>query len=85
MMTMHKLADHLFAEPFRPFRIKLAGGQTINIRHGEMMSIGKSRVHIYANLNCDPDKPPQQHVVSMALIESVEAVDATLVASPWGI
>jgi hypothetical protein len=81
MMAMHKLADHLFAEPFRPFRIKLAGGQTINIRHGEMLSIGKSRVHIYANLDSDPDKPPQQHVVSMALIESVEPLEA----SPWGI
>jgi hypothetical protein len=40
MMTFKKLGDSVTAEPFRPFRIKMASGQSFDIRHPEMILSG---------------------------------------------
>jgi hypothetical protein len=47
MMTFRKLVDYVTAEPFRPFRIKMASGQSFDIRHSEMILVGRSSVRVY--------------------------------------
>jgi hypothetical protein len=47
MMTLPKVADYLAAEPFRPFRLKMASGQSFEIRHPEMILVGRSSVRVY--------------------------------------
>ncbi len=46
MMTFKKLGDYVTAEPFRPFRIKMASGQSFDIRHPEMILVGRSSVRV---------------------------------------
>ncbi len=47
MMTFRNFGDYLGAEPFRPFRIKLASGSTYEIRHPEMILVGRTSARVY--------------------------------------
>ena len=72
MMTISRIAEYLRAEPFRPFRIRMASGQSYDVRHPEMIMAGKSIVRLYVNLDADADRVPQWHELSMILIEALE-------------
>jgi hypothetical protein len=79
MMTYQRLGSYVTAEPFRPFRISMASGQTLEIRHPEMISVGRTSAHIYFFLTDDP-APPSERVreISLLLIESIEPLDVPL-------
>ena len=47
MMTARKVLEYVAAEPFHPFRVRMASGQSFDIRHPEMILIGRSRVRVY--------------------------------------
>lgn len=69
MMTISKIAEYLRAEPFR---VRMASGQSYDIRHPEMILAGKTIVRVYLNLDTDPNRIPQWHELSMILIEALE-------------
>ena len=76
MITVQRLASYIGAEPFRPFRISMASGQTYEIRHPETISVGRSSAHIHTFMSEDPEEVRQrEHEVSLLLIESVEALN----------
>ena len=76
MITIQRLVRYVAAEPFRPFRISMASGQVFEIRHPEMISVGRSTAHIYTFMNDDADHAGQrEHEVSLMLMESVEPLD----------
>jgi hypothetical protein len=76
MITFQRLASYIGAEPFRPFRISMASGQTFEIRHPEMISLGRSSAHIFTFMSEDPEEARQrEHEVSLLLIESVEPLN----------
>ncbi len=80
MMTFRKVGEYVAAEPFRPFRLKMASGQTFDIRHPEMILVGKSSVKVYTRSK--PDSPAEHwHDVSLMLMESIEPVDSVSTAS----
>lgn len=79
MITSRKFVEYMTAEPFRPFRIRTAGGQSFEIRHPEMILVGRTTVKIYTSPDGDDERPEQWHDVSMMLIESVEPVGAVKV------
>ena len=82
MITFQRLANYVGAEPFRPFRISMASGQSFEIRHPEMISLGRSTARIYTFMSDDPEEATQrEHEVSLLLMESVEPLN---VASPQG-
>jgi hypothetical protein len=62
------------AEPFQPFRIKMASGQVYEIRHPEMILVGRNLVRVYTNLQANGDAAPQWHDVSMVLMETIEPI-----------
>lgn len=72
MMTFGKIGEYVQAEPFRPFRIKMASGQTYEIRHPEMILVGRNSVRVYASNGSGGDAPPQWHDISMMLMETIE-------------
>ena len=72
MMTFRNFAEYVSAEPFQPFRIKMASGQVYEIRHPEMLLVGRSSVRVYTSASANPDKPPRWHDVSMMLMETLE-------------
>jgi hypothetical protein len=72
MMTFGKIGEYVQAEPFRPFRIKMASGQAFDIRHPEMILVGRASVRVYTRLQDNGDSPPEWHDVSMMLTETIE-------------
>ena len=72
MMTFGKIGEYVQAEPFRPFRIKMASGQTYEIRHPEMILVGRNSVRVYGSHGTADESPPQWHDVSMMLMETLE-------------
>ncbi len=81
MMTMRQITEYVTAEPFRPFRIRMASGQFFEIRHPEMILAGRTTARVYAPSEPDSGKPDYWHDVSLMLMETVEAVDASALAA----
>jgi len=77
MMTFRNFGEYVSAEPFQPFRIKMASGQVYEIRHPEMLLVGRSSVRVYTTAGSDPDKPPRWHDISMMLMETLEPFEVT--------
>jgi hypothetical protein len=79
MIIIQRLAHYVGAEPFRPFRIRMASGQTLEIRHPELISFSRSTATIYTmdDTNSDNGKDRQQEI-SLLLIESVEPIEAVM-------
>jgi hypothetical protein len=76
MISFRRLAQYVGAEPFRPFRISMASGQSFEIRHPEMISVGRSTAHIYTFISDEPEPSGQrEYEVSLLLMESVEPLD----------
>ena len=77
MMTYQRIGSYVTAEPFRPFRIQMAGGRTFEIRHPEMVQVGRSTMTIFTYLSNEPEEAKEREVeVSLLLTESVEPLDA---------
>lgn len=73
MITFQRLARYVGAEPFRPFRISMASGQTFEIRHPEMIAVNRTFALIFTYLSDDPEQARQREFeVSLLLMESVE-------------
>jgi hypothetical protein len=75
MMTGPKFQEYVSAEPFRPFRIKMASGQEFDIRHPEMIMVGRSSARIYKSSDSDPNGPPLWQEISLMLTESLEPIE----------
>jgi len=76
MMTYTKLGEYIAAEPFRPFRIKMASGQIYEIRHPEMILVGRSAVRVYTALESGSGTTAHWHDASMMLMETLEPLEA---------
>ena len=73
MMTSRKLVEYVAAEPFRPFRIRMASGQSFEIKHPEMILVGRAMVRVYtATEDVDNER---WHDLSMLLMEAIEPLD----------
>lgn len=74
MMTYRKLGEYVATEPFRPFRIKMASGQSFEIRHPEMILVGGTSVRIYTVTGDDQNE--KWHDTSLLLTKTIEPLDA---------
>ena len=83
VISFQRIASYVGAEPFRPFRITTASGRAFEIRHPEMVQVGRSTMTIFTFLDGEPDGATERQVeVSLLLTESVEPLDA--IARPVG-
>jgi hypothetical protein len=76
MMIPIEICRHVFAEPFRPFRIHTVSGRTFEIRHPEVAQLSRTTLTIYTPLADIPDAEGPWHKLSLMLIESIEPLDA---------
>jgi hypothetical protein len=76
MMTYRKVGEYVTAEPFRPFRIRMASGQSFDIRHPEMILVGRTSVRVHAADGTDEHE--KWHDVSLMPMETIEPLDATV-------
>lgn len=79
MMTPKEVVNIVLAEPFRPFRINMASGKTYEIRHPEIVQVGKSNLTIFTPMLDDDEQEVNQlwKKISLMLIESIEPLDVT--------
>ena len=77
MISFQRIASYVGAEPFRPFRSTTAGGRTFEIRHPEMIQVGRTTMTIFTFLSNEPEKVNERQVeVSLLLTESIEPLEA---------
>jgi hypothetical protein len=65
------------AAPFIPFRIRLNSGRAFDIRHPEMLKVGRSTLNIYTYTGEPTDPYERMEMVSLLLIESIEPLEAS--------
>jgi hypothetical protein len=83
MISFQRMASYVGAEPFRPFRLTTMSGRTFDIRHPEMIQVGRSTMTIFTFLGNEPEETKERQVeVSLLLTKSIEPLDAT--ARPQG-
>jgi hypothetical protein len=76
MMTTREIFRYLRAEPFRPFRINMASGRTFEIRHPEMVRVGRNDLVVFSLVSDEPEIHDDWDTVSLVLIESISHLDA---------
>jgi len=75
-MRPDDLLDWRRATPFVPFRIRLNSGRTFEIRHPEMLRVGRSSIDVYSFVGEPTDPYERREMVSLVLIETVEPIEA---------
>ncbi len=76
MMAPKEMISIIFAEPFRPFRINMASGKSYEIRHPEVVQMGRSNLTIFTPLLDEDEGGELWKKISLMLIESIEPLDA---------
>ena len=76
MMAPKEMISIIFAEPFRPFRINMASGKAYEIRHPEVVQMGRSNLTIFTPLLDEDEGGELWKKISLMLIESIEPLDA---------
>ena len=71
MIPVRDILGYLHAEPFRPFQIRMTSGRTFDIRHPEMVRVGRSSLIIFSFVSDEPEVFDRWDTVSLLLIESV--------------
>ena len=75
-MRPDDLLEWRWAVPFRPFRICLNSGRTYDIRHPEMLRVGRSYVNIFSFTGEPTEAHEHMEMVSLLLIERIEPIAA---------
>jgi hypothetical protein len=83
-MSADDVLSWLRAAPFRPFRLHLASGKTYEIRHPEMLRVGRTALNVYSFVGEPADPFERVEMLSLLLLERLEPLDATTPASPPG-
>lgn len=78
MIHPRTMLDFLTAEPFLPFRIHMASGVTFEVRHPEMVRVGRSSVTVHMPSNGNEEQPPRWQEVSLMLMESLEPITSSV-------
>ena len=81
MITYSAIMNYVKAEPFRPFRLHMASGRTFDIRHPEMIKVGKTYLIIFTYVSDKPEIFDHWDSVSLLLIENISHLDAPVVQS----
>ena len=75
-MRAEDLLQWVRGAPFVPFRIRLNSGREFDIRHPEMVKVGRTTVHIYTYLGEPADPYERMQMVSLVLVESIEPIES---------
>ena len=76
-MRAEDLLEWQRAVPFKPFRLFLGSGRVYEIRHPEMLRVGRSTIYVFS-FRGDPASEPHEHVemLSLLLVERIEPIES---------
>jgi len=77
-MTPQEVLNYVQAQPFRPFRMRIKSGRTFDIRHPEMVRVGRRDILIFTFVSDSPDVYDRWANVSLLLIESLSPLEASV-------
>ena len=77
-MSTQDILAYVKAQPFRPFRIKMASGRDFDVRHPEMVRVGRNSLMIFSFLSDDPDAYDKWETVSLVLVESISRLEGAV-------
>ncbi len=63
------------ATPFVPFRIRMNSGRTFDIRHPEMVKVGRASAYLFTYSGQDEDVIERADIVSLLLMEAFEPIE----------
>jgi hypothetical protein len=69
-MNADTIREWLSRRPFEPFEVRLSNGEAYQVRHPEVVAIGKNRIAIV-----DPETDRFVHV-ALIYVNSIEALQA---------
>jgi hypothetical protein len=75
MMTPTAVLGYVKAEPFRPFRIHMASGRVYEVRHPEMIKVGRTNAIVFFSVSDQGEMFDEWESVSLLLIESISHVE----------
>jgi hypothetical protein len=75
-MTSLEVLSYVQAQPFRPFQIRMNSGRTFDIRHPEMVRVGRRDILIFTLVSDSPDVYDRWTNISLILIESLSPLEA---------
>jgi hypothetical protein len=79
MIAPRTIIDFVTAEQFSLFRLHMASGTTFDVRHPEMIRVGRSSMTVHMPPDGDESQPARWREVSLMLLESIEPLNgATL-------
>jgi hypothetical protein len=73
-MLPSTLQTYVRAQPFRPFRIIMNSGNTYEVRHPEMIHVGRDFFNYYS-FKGEDQFPETWETVSLLLVEKLQHVD----------
>ncbi len=76
MMKPREVMNFVAAEPFQPFRIQMDSGRSFEVRHPEMVQVGRTTLTVFSALDDASGSQDQWHRISLLLIECIEPVQA---------
>jgi hypothetical protein len=77
-MSTRDVLNYVKAQPFRPFRIKLASGRDFDVRHPEMVRVGRNILVIFSFVSDDPDVFDKWETASLVLVESISHLEGAV-------
>ena len=69
MIPTQELLSYLKAKPFRQFRVHMASGESFDIRHPEMVRVGRSSLMLFTLVNDEPELFDRWETISLMLME----------------
>ena len=78
MMNVREVVNFIAAEPFRPFRVQMASGRSFEVRHPEMIQVGKTTLTVFSALDGENGSQEQWHRISLLLIECIEPLPVSV-------
>ena len=75
-MSTPEVLQYVRAQPFRPFRILMNSGRTFDVRHPEMVRVGRDFLILFTFVSDSPEVIDQWQTVSLLLVESISRLDA---------
>jgi hypothetical protein len=76
MVTPAQITSYVKSQPFRPFRLHMASGQHFDIRHPEMIKLGRGFLLVFSFAAEEPELVERWETVSLLLIESISHLEA---------
>ncbi len=80
MIAPQELLNYLKAQPFRPFRIHMASGEHFDVRHPEMVRVGRNVLILFTMVSDSPDLFDRWETLSLMLMERISQLNATVAA-----